>query len=529
MLTIQKIVSIKGIGRFKNYSAHGPSIDFAKLALIYGANGTGKSTLVSLFRSMQTGDRKYINMRQRLSDETLPPPSAKVNLLLSGTTVIVEYGNGRGWTQAPSSDIRIFDTNFIHEHVHSGESVFKEQRSNLFSLLFSTDETNEIISQFKELEGEIRDLVKEEQKILDSIENSVAKTLKLNAQAESYIGRDLFFQNLGNEEFVATLKAFGVYKAAQRSRGLNIKRLSKIALLSNLKTEMITKTDAVISVHQKTVNEYLSRLGVGFQIVDVSPSNFSEGKWPRIKYAISINNVNQKIFETNTAAPGTPSFGTILSEADKRTLSFAFFMSMLDKDPNLDQRVVIFDDPMSSYDRSRREATATVLTSLSQRVSQMFVLSHDDDFLGYLAKRKRVTLSSQEVYKISSGESSLKYWDIDSALRHDSTEQYILLIKYYENHVGDEKSVAQAIRTLLEEHFRFRFPLDFGMKDWLGDFIEKVRDSHGNGRLSKIHAKLADLSEICNYASPFHHATPPKIDPGELHTYIKRTLDLLHS
>ena len=54
----------------------------------------------------------------------------------------------------------------------------------------------------------------------------------------------------------------------------------------------------------------------------------------------SIDNENDK----------TPNFRNTLSESDKRLLAFAFFVSLLSHDRELDKKVVVFDDPMSSFE-----------------------------------------------------------------------------------------------------------------------------------------------------------------------------------
>ena len=51
------------------------------------------------------------------------------------------------------------------------------------------------------------------------------------------------------------------------------------------------------------------------------------------------------------------------------------------RSPDLDKQVVILDDPLSSLDETRREATAWVLLELSPKLKQLCVLTHKKDFL----------------------------------------------------------------------------------------------------------------------------------------------------
>ena len=57
---LKKIVGIANVGRFLNYGATG-DVQFAKVSLIFGENGKGKTTLTSIIRSLQTGDGDHIS------------------------------------------------------------------------------------------------------------------------------------------------------------------------------------------------------------------------------------------------------------------------------------------------------------------------------------------------------------------------------------------------------------------------------------------------------------------------------------
>lgn len=70
-----------------------------------------------------------------------------------------------------------------------------------------------------------------------------------------------------------------------------------------------------------------------------------------------------------------------LSEGDKSTIALAFFLSKLDIDPNIQNKILIFDDPLSSLDTNRRTYTIGIIKSLFQRLKQVVVLSHNEFFL----------------------------------------------------------------------------------------------------------------------------------------------------
>src|SRR5699024_140289 len=115
---------------------------------------------------------------------------------------------------------------------------------------------------------------------------------------------------------------------------------------------------------------------------------------------------------------GKQSFRTALSESDKRTMAFAFFLASTLSDPDLKDRIIVVDDPMSSLDRNRRANTVAVLKSLAEKCKQLIVLAHDPKFLldvdTAMRKVKVDTGSGREV--IQRAHLKLALHNIDSSL-----------------------------------------------------------------------------------------------------------------
>lgn len=62
MKKIDAIQHIKNIGKFSNCQMAG--CQFSDTTIIYGKNTLGKSTLTSIFRSLQSGNKKIIEGRK---------------------------------------------------------------------------------------------------------------------------------------------------------------------------------------------------------------------------------------------------------------------------------------------------------------------------------------------------------------------------------------------------------------------------------------------------------------------------------
>ena len=115
---------------------------------------------------------------------------------------------------------------------------------------------------------------------------------------------------------------------------------------------------AVFPAYQGTINTYLVRLNAAFSVEQVQPQN-TPGR-PSCTYEL-VFNTHRVPVTAGTAAPGSAAFKNTLSAGDRNTLALAFFFACLDRDPRQKDRIVVFDDPVSSLDEHRCVATIQVL------------------------------------------------------------------------------------------------------------------------------------------------------------------------
>jgi hypothetical protein len=127
---IRIINKIENVRRFRCYENENAD-EFQKLTVIYGLNGTGKTTLASIFRSLKTGDSKYIMIPQMMSNiqgaATAPRQQALTttsNTMLSSQYLSIEIISNNGanishklengmWSKT-SPEIEIFDIHFCN-------------------------------------------------------------------------------------------------------------------------------------------------------------------------------------------------------------------------------------------------------------------------------------------------------------------------------------------------------------------------------------------------------------------------------
>jgi len=152
---LNRIISIKNVGRFKNCAAMG-DVTFRRFTLIFAENGRGKTTLCAILRSLFMNVPAFILGRRTLGS----PESPEVQLLLAnGNTT---FRNG-AWSAA-YPEIAIFDGTYVAENVFAGDVVDTEHRRNLYRVIIGgqgvslAGRVNTLDNRVRNKNNEIRDL-----------------------------------------------------------------------------------------------------------------------------------------------------------------------------------------------------------------------------------------------------------------------------------------------------------------------------------------------------------------------------------
>lgn len=124
---LKKISLIRQIGQFENVAAN--QVELTPMSLIYAENGRGKTTLVSVLRSLQSGDPLIIGSRKRLGSLT----DSEVVLDFSDEPNAVVFQNN-SWNKV-KNNIYIFDEQFVNDNIYSGLVVQSPQREGLHGLI----------------------------------------------------------------------------------------------------------------------------------------------------------------------------------------------------------------------------------------------------------------------------------------------------------------------------------------------------------------------------------------------------------
>lgn len=299
-------------------------------------------------------------------------------------------------------------------------------------------------------------------------------------------------------------------------------------------------TTNVLRQFEDKLNEYFDKFMTGFRISKEKKPSYSGGK-ASISYSIMINNETIELGDTDTV--GEPSFATSLSEGDKNTFAFAYFMSRLDLmgEVELKNKIIIIDDPISSLDKHRRSRTKEEISRIAKIAKQVIILSHDAYFLKDMWDSiTRKDCGCFQISRDGSNGSMLSSWAIEKEIQSKYLANFKALDNYYTNTVpltnGDteRRDIAARIRLLVESYYKIQYPQFYDSSKPLGTFIQAIQNASPSHPLKIMQPKLPEIRAINEYSSKYHHDENPGADiepisDVELTSFVSRTLKLLYN
>lgn len=295
--------------------------------------------------------------------------------------------------------------------------------------------------------------------------------------------------------------------------------------------------DTLDALMQKTLDQYenainslLKNFGASFSIKGMN-ANF-RGAAPRSEYGLELRGKNVSL------EGGPPSFATALSEGDKRTLAFAFFVASTMADVNLGKKIVVIDDPMCSLDLNRRHHTSVVLRKMFAKSEQIIVLAHDPYFLRDLREHfkkedKTAPIATFQLSRTAGEYSTFSNIDLDVECESAYFRHHRMLNDFVDGKGGDSRSIAKTIRPMLEGYLHRRFPGRIPKDLLFGQVVVLIRDAADPSPLCHAQSLVEELNEINGYSGQFHHDTNPSADTvvvvePELKTFVERALGVVH-
>ena len=216
--------------------------------------------------------------------------------------------------------------------------------------------------------------------------------------------------------------------------------------------------------------------------------------------ALEENKAEFKIYRNGIEADN-------LSEGECSLVGFCYFMAKLQ---NADKKSVVWtDDPISSLDSNHIFFIFSLIDSelfenKDLKFNQLFISTHNLDFLKYLKKLKSVSSNKRSLYIIEKNENGSQIKDMPKFLKNYTTEFNYLFEQIY-NHknigeITDEDikttlvyNFGNNLRKFLEIYLFFKYPTE---KSFGAEIIEQFFKSQSD--------KTIQIS-INRYANEFSH------------------------
>lgn len=312
---------------------------------------------------------------------------------------------------------------------------------------------------------------------------------------------------------------------------------SAISQENGAKSEKQNKKDALNAIMQTTLENYKDRInallgvfGAQFSIPNID-FNYRGGL--RSNYNLHMRGTNIEL------AGGAPDFKTSLSESDKRTLAFAFFVASIESNVDLVNKIVVIDDPMSSLDLNRKQQTRAILKRINDNCEQLIVLVHDIHFMRNLRDDIVRASSPQNVAcmklkTVANRYSDFDAIDIDKECEGSYFRCHRTLGEYLDGTAQSSMEVARSIRPMLEGYLHRRFPGMISSGLLFGQVINLINDAPQGRPLAHAQNITTELNDLNTYAGQYHHDTNPAADQvqitdGELRNFVERAIRVVHA
>lgn len=303
-----------------------------------------------------------------------------------------------------------------------------------------------------------------------------------------------------------------------------------------------TAATAFFSSYQTRINHYLGAIFKTPFRIDTVEHIAPRGRatQSKINYTLTING-NPISFDTNQPL----SAKECLSEGDKSTIALAFFLSKLDIDPNHQNKILVFDDPLSSLDTNRRAYTIGIIKSALSQLKQVIVLSHNEYFLHAIGKD--IPIADKSTLRIkqnfSANSSELEPCNLEELVQNDYFKHLEALENFRTNPDHSIKdTVLGWLRNVLESHLRFKFYRELRTMTGQQTFGRLISFLDTSGVIFRDNGNRSDIINNLNLINSVswmpHHGNPAPnysriginphtITASELDNLIQDTLMLI--
>lgn len=140
---IEKL-TVNNVGSLSEFSLSAA----APWVLVFGENGSGKSTVAATLRSLANGDGQIIGERKTIGSTEAP----QIDVVISGEKASFDDGS---WSQS-ATNLLVFDQAYVNENIYSGDQFENEHRKAIYQLILG-DTCHDLIQQLAETEETVKE------------------------------------------------------------------------------------------------------------------------------------------------------------------------------------------------------------------------------------------------------------------------------------------------------------------------------------------------------------------------------------
>ncbi|MBP7806720.1 AAA family ATPase [Candidatus Gracilibacteria bacterium] len=228
-----------------------------------------------------------------------------------------------------------------------------------------------------------------------------------------------------------------------------------------------TDTTALFEKHRIKINEFLTGMHADFSIKKMTPKEERARTNPySCAYEFSFHD-GHTVPITNITRQGDAEpedktcFINTLSDADRRSLAFAFFLSKLSLDDDLSTKVVVFDDPISSFDANKKEDMMKLLRDIKNnsgdKPAQIIILTHEMDVLELTRKIMPADLKGLDIqFSIADRSSVLRELDIHELCKAEIFKRLDFLEQVKSDHSKIDLALLE-MRIIFERILKIKY------------------------------------------------------------------------
>lgn len=201
----------------------------------------------------------------------------------------------------------------------------------------------------------------------------------------------------------------------------------------------------------------------------------------------------------------------VFSESDKRALALSVFISKIINLPSeiKSNTIVVFDDPITSFDENRMTSVIMTIDELSNNVSQTFLFGHHCAFAFETYRRCRNVFSFFEI-KNTNNNSGLYELDTEMMFSNELIKAYLKMKRFVDG--GSEEVTENEMRIFIEEYLKVVFA-----KYYKENLLE-------NKKFGECIDGLYSLGAISLNSKETLHSFRVNLNP-ESHTFKKSTIE----